>query len=630
MPFSSFRTSPLSLFALSLSLSFSHSPSLFLVTLSSHPPASHKPQALYYTGHTSNSRMSSSLLESEVDLYSLLNVKRDAEPQQIRAMYRLLSSYLHPDKLVFSSDEEKREISPSVFIRLKEAYDILGDATKRSVYDEYGMRGIRALGRVNTPLSFVSQDPLEIVEGELSEEEDDEEGLGDVPSVVEAGGNMVVFLSPKGVTGTRIEPTVARTGTESGAEVGSAPLDASFKGSLTRRSTRVASGVYFDASKQVGKNLFEGSVDISPSTLVNLAVSRELVKYTTVTVGAAYDTSPNEEGLPPVSTNFTIKRVLDTTEAGGASAELRWDLRGKSVTPSLSIGKQISKKTRLSLDVALASDVGVEVGFRHSISQLVSSFATVVYQEQTLGIQFGTLTRLSMLSDTRFRWAVNAGPNGVFLALALAKGDTVVRAPIHIARRTNRYTLSVATFLPLIGHAVCEIYRRFRRSRRRKQRLTSEGEAYFRQRQEAIDTQTRLEPLAASIKEREILGDGLVILKAVYGDFEGVGASYLFNNDGEEFPRYLDVTIALQAMVNESSLDLPEGKKTVLPGFCECTVGVSAGDISLFILYKYRNIHYRVLVPEQTSLSLPHAGHMAVLDEDEIAEAKAFPEELNG
>lgn len=65
----------------------------------------------------------------ETDLYKILDVKRDATPEEIRKAHKRLSRKYHPD--VDKSAEDK-------FKQVQHAYDVLSDADKRKQYDQFG------------------------------------------------------------------------------------------------------------------------------------------------------------------------------------------------------------------------------------------------------------------------------------------------------------------------------------------------------------------------------------------------------------------------------------------------------------------------------------------------------------
>jgi DnaJ-class molecular chaperone len=71
------------------------------------------------------------------DFYSILNVPRDAEASTLKKEFRRLAKRYHPDKE--NGDEKK-------FQEISEAYEVLSDADKRRIYDQYGEDGLKQGG----------------------------------------------------------------------------------------------------------------------------------------------------------------------------------------------------------------------------------------------------------------------------------------------------------------------------------------------------------------------------------------------------------------------------------------------------------------------------------------------------
>src|SRR5580693_5691686 len=71
------------------------------------------------------------------DLYAVLGVTKDAETSALKKAYRKLAGQLHPDKNPGNKASEAR------FKQVNHAYDVLGDAKKRKLYDEFGEDGLR-------------------------------------------------------------------------------------------------------------------------------------------------------------------------------------------------------------------------------------------------------------------------------------------------------------------------------------------------------------------------------------------------------------------------------------------------------------------------------------------------------
>jgi curved DNA-binding protein len=71
------------------------------------------------------------------DLYGVLGVSRTDDAETIKKAYRKLAGQLHPDKNPGNKKAEER------FKKVNHAYEVLSDAAKRKLYDEFGEEGLR-------------------------------------------------------------------------------------------------------------------------------------------------------------------------------------------------------------------------------------------------------------------------------------------------------------------------------------------------------------------------------------------------------------------------------------------------------------------------------------------------------
>src|SRR6202522_16047 len=78
---------------------------------------------------------------NSTDLYEVLGVERGATPEQIKSAYRKAALKWHPDR-----NPEKKEEAEHNFRAASEAYAVLSDEQKRSVYDRYGAAGLNNRG----------------------------------------------------------------------------------------------------------------------------------------------------------------------------------------------------------------------------------------------------------------------------------------------------------------------------------------------------------------------------------------------------------------------------------------------------------------------------------------------------
>ena len=75
--------------------------------------------------------------EAEEDLYKVLGVERSADAETIKKSYRKLALKFHPDK---NPGDKKAE---ETFKKINHANEVLSDAKKRALYDEFGEVGLR-------------------------------------------------------------------------------------------------------------------------------------------------------------------------------------------------------------------------------------------------------------------------------------------------------------------------------------------------------------------------------------------------------------------------------------------------------------------------------------------------------
>lgn len=77
---------------------------------------------------------------AERDYYEVLELPRNASPDQIKSAYRKLAKKYHPDRNRGDKSAETR------FKEIHEAYEVLNDPSKRRAYDQFGHAGVRGGG----------------------------------------------------------------------------------------------------------------------------------------------------------------------------------------------------------------------------------------------------------------------------------------------------------------------------------------------------------------------------------------------------------------------------------------------------------------------------------------------------
>jgi len=73
-----------------------------------------------------------------IDYYKVLGISREASPSEIKKAYHQLALKYHPDK-----NTNNREEAEAKFKQVSEAYDVLSDEKKKSIYDKFGEEGLK-------------------------------------------------------------------------------------------------------------------------------------------------------------------------------------------------------------------------------------------------------------------------------------------------------------------------------------------------------------------------------------------------------------------------------------------------------------------------------------------------------
>lgn len=77
-------------------------------------------------------------MDKPIDFYASLGVAKDVSKKDLTKAYRALAKKYHPDRNPDDKTAQKK------FQEIQEAYDVLSDPEKRSIYDEYGINPLDA------------------------------------------------------------------------------------------------------------------------------------------------------------------------------------------------------------------------------------------------------------------------------------------------------------------------------------------------------------------------------------------------------------------------------------------------------------------------------------------------------
>lgn len=76
-------------------------------------------------------------MPAQRDYYEILGIEKAADADEVKRAYRRLAMKYHPDRNQGDAEAERN------FKECAEAYEVLSDTQKRSIYDQYGREGLR-------------------------------------------------------------------------------------------------------------------------------------------------------------------------------------------------------------------------------------------------------------------------------------------------------------------------------------------------------------------------------------------------------------------------------------------------------------------------------------------------------
>nr|XP_029543220.1 dnaJ homolog subfamily C member 11-like [Oncorhynchus nerka] len=540
------------------------------------------------------------------DYYSLLNVRKEATQDELKASYRRLCMLYHPDK---HRDPELKSQAEQLFNQVHQAYEVLSDPQSRAIYDIFGKKGLEVEG---WEIVERKRTPVEIREEyeRLQREREDR--------------RLQQRTNPKGTISVGIDATdlfdrydedfeEMPGGGFPHIEINRMHISQSIEAPLTNSDTAMLSGSLSTHNGNGGGNinmtvrrvtsakgwgeLEFGAGDIL-GPLFGMKVFRNLTPRCFLTAQCGMQFSPR--GVRP-SCSLMTARHLDQNTMG--YLQWRWG-------PHSSMTTSVVRDTKTS-HFTLALQLGVP----HSY--LMMSYQYKFQDEDQTKVKgsiktgwFGTvveygaerkISRHSVLAAT-----VSVGvPQGVTLKIRLARANQTYLFPVHLTDQLLPSAVFYATVGPLLVYMAIHrlVIIPYTCSQKQQdlelQRKSSEVDM-VKKKQEAESAVLLMQESVRRIIEGEESKMGLIILNAWYGKF------VTDNSARQERAQVIDVTVPLQCLVKDSKLILTEASKAGLPGFYDPCVGE---DKSLKLLYQFRGVMHQVLSADTEALRIPKQSH---------------------
>lgn len=541
------------------------------------------------------------------DYYSLLNVRREATLEELKASYRRLCMLYHPDK---HREPELKQQAEQLFNQVQQAFTVLSDEHSRAIYDLFGKKGLEVEG-------------WEVVERKRTAAEIREEY--DRLQREREERRLQQRTNPKGTISVGVDATdlfdryddddfeeVPSSGFPH-IEINKMHISQSIEAPLTNSDTAALSGSLsthngtgggsinltvrrVTSAKGWGEMEFGAGDVLGP--LIGLKMFRNVTQRCWVTAQCGLQFSPR--GLRPNCSLMTA-RHLDSNTMG--YLQWRWG-PNSAMTTSL---VRDTKATHMTL--------ALQLGVPHSYLMLSCQYKfqdedqTKVKGSLKTGwfgtvVEYGAERKISRHSVLSASVSVGV-PQGVTLKIRLSRASQTYLFPVHLTDQLLPSAVFYATVGPLLFYlAVHRLviipYTQAQKEQELELQRINSATDIAKKKQEAESAVLLMQESVKRIIDAEESKMGLIILNAWYGKF----VSEI--SQKQEKTKLVDVTVPLQCLVKDSKLILTEASKAGLPGFYDPCVGE---DKSLKLLYQFRGVMHQVICTDTEPLRIPKQSH---------------------
>ena len=535
------------------------------------------------------------------DYYTLLNVGKTADQDEIRRAYHRLCRLYHPDRY---QDEKKQNTATEFFRRIQEAYKVLSDPRTRAIYDKRGHVGLEE------DMAVIERTTLP---SELLEEYEKLRELWEERSYIQN-------CNPAGEFKMEVDATSLVDGTEyfgqsPGMSVERYYVQQSVDAAITKSTVGQVAGVL---SAQSYQNMVGG---------IQFSLRRMYAHQNWFRVSAFMGSRPNlglsgyhvlGEGM--YVTGHSSVSFVGSLLRFGASVSIHRRL-SDSTTGTLTI-QDLGRVTSVKLTNQVSPTTNVlgevSIGAESSHLKSVVNYQPVPNYVLKAGIKAGTegvnvlygiehlVTKMTSVGST-----VLVGPtHGVTLKLKLQRASMSYQVRIKLSDFVGVAAIFYATSLPLVVYgcikvlAIAPLLRNEWLKEIKEKKLERAKEVLEKKKtaEAAVELMQETVERVISIEQAR---HGLLIVEAWYGK--------LFDQqsdaDALEEPKVIDVRIPLQCLVADSKLILHEATKANIPGIYDPCIGERK---YLRVGYEFRGVAHEVTIENSEPLVIPRMSHRVI------------------
>ncbi|KAM4583112.1 dnaJ homolog subfamily C member 11-like [Fundulus diaphanus] len=540
------------------------------------------------------------------DYYSLLNVRKEATLDELKASYRRLCMLYHPDK---HRDPELKKQAEQLFNQVHQAYEVLSDAHSRAIYDIFGKKGLEVEGwevveRKRTPAEI--REEYERLQREKEER------------------RLQQRTNPKGTISVGVDATdlfdrydddfeEMPGGGFPHIEINRMHISQSIEAPLTNTDTAMLSGSLSTHNGSGGGNINVtvrrvtsakgwGEVEFGAGDilgpLVGLKVFRNITSRCFLTAQCGLQFSPR--GLRP-SCSLMTARHLDQNTMG----YLQWRWGPNSAMTTSLVRDTKSSHFTLALQLGVPhSYLMMSYQYKFQDEDQTKVKGSVKTGWFGIVVEYGAERKISRHSVVSANVSIGV-PQGVTLKIKLSRASQTYLFPVHLTDQLLPSAVFYATVGPLLAYiAVHRLiiipYTKAQKEQELELQRKSSATDIAKKKQEAETAVLLMQESVRRIIEAEESKMGLIILNGWYGKFVSD------TSQKQEKAKVIDVTVPLQCLVKDSKLILTEASKAGLPGFYDPCVGE---EKSLKLLYQFRGVMHQVISADTEPLRIPKQSH---------------------
>lgn len=541
--------------------------------------------------------------DDQPDYYSILNLHKDANEDNIKTAYRKMCVMYHPDK---HRDPKKKQTAETIFAKISKAYEVLSNPQTRMIYDIYGQKGLDAgwdvIERRRTPQEI--REEYERLQREAEER------------------RIEKRTNPKGSTELQIDATDLFSIEEEdpyyqeeasylpNIEIRGMTIHQSIEAPLTRHNTAVLSGTINHANGNGNGNVNcmfrrvfshdswgEVEVGAGDGATFRLKGFRHIDKkrFGTISITSSMKQSRLSAGLQAMVSSQLWKNT---------TGYLTWNIFHPTSMTSTIVKNTDNYHMMAQLQLASPHSIGV-VSYTHKFGLDTKLKCLVKYGALGLIFEYGCEHKITTLSNVAATVCIGAN-TGVSLRLKVHRHTQSFSFPILLCEIVSPAAVFYGTIAPLITFftiralVISPIIRQ-QKEKDMEELREKHAQLVAEKRREAESAVGLMLATYEQIVESEQTKHGLMIVEAWYGKF----ISQQRQTD-KSTPYVTCVTIPVQCLVKESKLLLSDSSKSQLSGFYDPCIGE---DKFLKIIYEFRDHLHEAIFKDSDPVRIPKQSH---------------------